>query len=392
MSDLDLVPTEVEPVVRERRRILPVFNFLLILALVGGAGTFWFWFLEPQLVSNQDMADVQADLSELDNQLEELSNRQVNLSTELIEGVSKDLTTLIDSNANSIREQQKHIDELEARLEILAASIENAPSKSANPEQDAIERSKNDELTFLLRLARNQLNLWNDPASALHSLEEVDGALAESNNVVFDSIRAEILSHIQRLKELAATDTTGVLLRLNVLAERVSGIPFNDARSLTATEITQTESELPSEEGTEEPSIWRSLMDGAIGLVKITSHEQFEVQQLLSPEEQRVVRLRVSLNLEKASQAVLKSNQLLYDSSLDTVIGIVNRQFKIEEAAVATFLEEIEKLRAIRVEVDFPDLDQTIQNFQTLWESNPQIPEPEPVVEEVELMIEGSPN
>ena len=392
MSDLDLVPTEVEPVVRRRRRILPVFNFLLILALVGGAGYFWFWFLEPQLVSNQDMADVQTDISELDNQLEELRNRQVNLPAELIEGVSKDLTTLIDSNANSIREQQKHIDELEARLEILAASIENAPSKSSNPEQDAIERSKNDELRFLLRLARNQLNLWNDPGSALHSLEAVDGALAESNNVVFDSIRAEILSHIQQLKELAATDTTGVLLRLNVLAERVGGIPFNDARSLTATAITQTESELPSEEGTEEPSIWRSLMDGAIGLVKITSHEQLEVQQLLNPEEQRVVRLRVSLNLEKASQAVLKSNQLLYDSSLDTVIGIVNRQFKIEDAAAATFLEEIEELRAIRVEVDLPDLDQTIQNFQTVWESNPQIPEPELVVEEVELMIEGSAN
>ena len=392
MSDHDLVPSEVEPVVRERRRILPFFNFLLILALGGGAVIFWYWFLEPQLVSKQDVADVQADTRELGNQVESLSNRQVNLPQDLLDGVSQDLTTLIDSNADSLREQQQQIDELEALFDVLAASLENALSKSSNPEQDAIKKSQNDHLTFLLRLARNQLNLWNDPISALRSLEEVDSVLAESNNVVFDSTRAEVLIHIQRLKELASTDTTGVLLRLNILADGVVGIPFNDARLLTETERTRTESELPSEEGAEERSIWRSLMDGAMGLVKVKSHEQLEIQPLLSPEEQRLVRLRLSLNLEKASQAVLKSNQLLYDSSLDTVIGIVNRQFKTEDAAVATFLEEIVELRAIRVEMDFPDLDQTIQNFQIVSESNPQIPEPKLEMEKVELSIKGSSN
>ena len=391
MSNHDLVPSEGEPVIRERRRILPFFNFLLILALGCGAGILW-WLFEPQIVWNQDLADIEGDIHELAGQVDDLSNRQINLPTELIDGVSRDLTTLIELNATSIREQQQYIEELEARLESSAAKVENALSLSSKPEKDVLERSHSDHLIFLLRLARNQLHLWNDPKSALRSLEEVDSVLADSNHAAFDSTRSEVLAHIQRLKELAAMDTTGVLLRLNVLADSVGGISFNSAMPLVETERTQSESKLPSEEGTEESSIWRSLLDGAIGLVKVTTHEQLDVQPLLSSEEQRLVRLRINLNLEKASQAVLRSNQLLYDSSLDTVIGMVNLHLRTEDPSVNTFLTEIVDLRAIRVEVDLPDLDRTIRNFQIVSGSRSQVPEPEQKVETIKPSAEVSSN
>lgn len=391
MSNHDLVPSEGEPVIRERRRLLPFFNFLLILALGCGAGILW-WLFEPQIVWNQDLADIEGDIHELAGQVDDLSNRQISLPTALLDGVSKDLTSLIELNATSIREQQQYIDELEARLESSAARVENALSLSSNPEKGVLESARNDHLIFLLRLARNQLHLWNDPKSALRSLEEVDSVLADSNNAVFDSTRSEVLTHIQGLKEHAAMDITGVLLRLNVLADRVGGIAFNVTMPHFETEKTQSESELQSEEGTEESSIWRSLMDGALGLVKVTTHKQLDVQPLLSSEEQRLVRLRISLNLEKASQAIMRSDQSLYDSSLDTVIGMVKLHLRTEDPTVTTFLTEIVELRAIRVEVDLPDLDQTIQNFQIASESSLQIPEPKLEVETIKPSAEVSSN
>ena len=391
MSNHDLVPSEGEPVIRERRRLLPFFNFLLILALGCGAGILW-WVFEPQIVWNQDLADIEGDIHELAGQVDDLSNRQISLPTALLDGVSKDLTTLIELNATSIREQQQYIDELEAKLKSSAARVENALSLSSNPEKGVLESARNDHLIFLLRLARNQLHLWNDPKSALRSLEEVDSVLADSNNAVFDSTRSEVLTHIQGLKEHAAMDITGVLLRLNVLADRVGGIAFNVTMPHFESEKTRSESELQSEEGTEESSIWRSLMDGALGLVKVTTHKQLDVQPLLSSEEQRLVRLRISLNLEKASQAIMRSDQSLYDSSLDTVIGMVKLHLRTEDPTVTTFLTEIVELRAIRVEVDLPDLDQTIQNFQIASESSLQIPEPKLEVETIKPSAEVSSN
>ena len=306
------------------------------------------------------MADFQADIRELDNQVEDLSNRQVNLPTELIDGISEDLATRTETNADTIREQQSHIEELSKKLEGLAGSVENAHSVSTSLAKDLVDRSTNDHLMFLLRLARNQLNLWNDPKSALRSLEKFDNVLAESNHLVFESTRSEVLSHIQRLKEIAATDTTGVLLRLNVLADTVGGISFNDAKSLAKTETTHKESELHTEEVEEESSIWRTVMDGALGLVKVTSHEQLDVQPLLTPEEQRLIRLRLSLSLERASQAVLRS--------------------------------EIEELRAIRIEVKLPDLDRTIQNFQLASETQLQATETKLEVDVIELSSGVAPN
>ena len=391
MSNHDLIPTEGDPVIRERRKILPFFNFLLILVLGSGAGILWWW-VEPQIVWNDDLTDIQVDIRTLRDQVDDLSNRQIRLPTELIDGVTEDLTTLIELNANSIREQQQHIDELEARLESSAARVENALNLSSNPENDVLERSHSDHLIFLLRLARNQLHLWNDPKSALRSLEEVDSVLEESNNAVFDSTRSEVLAHIQRLRELAAIDITGALLRLNVLADRVGGIAFNATVPSIETAITQSESELASEEGSEESSIWRSLINRAIGLVKVTTHEQLDVQPLLNSEEQRLVQLRMILNLEKASQAVLRSNQSLYDTSLDTVIGMVNRHLKTEDSSVTTFLTEIVELRAIQVEVDLPDLDQTIQNLPIASNSRPQVGESKLEVETIKPRAEESSN
>lgn len=392
MSDHDLVPLEFEPVVRERRRILPVFNFLLILALGSGAGLVWWFYLEPQMVWKQDVADVQADIRELSNKVEDLSNRQVNLPSELIDGISKDLVTRTERNADTIRAQQVHIEDLSMRLEDLAASAENVLSVSTSHEKELLDRSTNDHLMFLLQLARNQLNLWNDPKSALRSLEKVDSVLAESNHLVFESTRSEVLSHIQRLKEIGATDSTGVLLRLNVLADKVGGISFNDAKSLAKTETTHKESELLSEEVEEESSIWRTVMDGALGLVKVTSHEQLDVQPLLTPEEQRLIRLRLGLSLERASQAVLRSNQSLYESSLDTVVELIHSHLKKDDMTVSAFLAEIEELRAIRIEVKLPDLDRTIQTFQLASETRLQTTEPKLEVDVVELSSGVAPN
>ena len=380
MSDLDLVPTEVEPVVRKRRRVLPVFNFLLILALGGGVLFLWLqvW---PQMVLKQDLIEVQTAIEDLENLVDGLSDRQIELPVELMEDISKDLATQSEKNAQAIEAQQELVEELSVHLEGLAVDIENALSLSASSEKDRIARSNNEHLMFMLRLARNQLNLWKDPKSALRSLEQVDSLLAESDTLVYEATREEVLAHIQRLKEIVAMDTTGVLLRLNVLVENVDEISFNVAMTLVEEEATELEADLPSAESTEESTIWRTLVDGAVGLVKVTSHEQLEVQPLLTAEEQRLVRLRLSLNLERASHAVLRSDQALYTSSLETAVELINRYLKLEDPTVATFLTEIEALRNFRVEVDLPDLDRTIQKFQLASDSQFPTKVPKPNVE-----------
>lgn len=381
MSNHDLIPHEEVPVVRERRRVLPFFNFLLIVGL-GCGGAYAGWLLQKDMVVDADLRDLTNRVTALQNELGELSAQQVVGESEWMTDLTSEFGELTEINTNSIERQREELQEFAIKIKELETYVAREVESSSNSKIVRIADANNDRVTFLLRLARNQLNIWNDPKSALRTLNEVDNLLVELDNAVFDNTRSEILAHIQRVSELASADTTGVLLKLNMLTDKVEEIPFKDARSLT--DVPPQETDTSTESASEGSSIWQSLVDSAVGLVKVTSHEQLEVKPLLLPEEQRLIRLRLVLNLEKAAQAVLKSSQSLYDSSLDTVINLTSTYSKTSDAVVVAFVTQLVELKEVRVAEDLPNLDRTIQRFRLAVQRDSMTPETKPEIQSTE--------
>ena len=343
--------------VRVRRGVLPFFNLLLIFALAGGGGYAW-WIYQPELLTTSDLAPVSTEVQELNNQLAGIERLVDSISSDLRIELERKIATQHEANAQQIEGNQTQLEGLNSELKRIEQSFSQIQD-NGNTNQNPLEPTQDlYELVYLITLARNQLNLWGDSEGALISLKDLDNELATQDDPAFDEVRKVILENIQAIENLATSDRTGIFIRLAGLSEEIEFLILTGVNLDFRVASNEESAALGKPEETES-SGWRSYLDRLFNLVQIRNIEHPSPTRLLSDEEQRLIRLRLSLGVQQASYALLYADQELFTRTLENTLEIATQHLDDREASTQSFITGLNETMQHQVQVSRPNLDTT---------------------------------
>ena len=81
---------------------------------------------------------------------------------------------------------------------------------------------------------------------------------------------------------------------------------------------------------------------------------------MLPPDQQLFLQQNLRLQLEAARISLLRGNQALYDTSLQTASQLLRDHFDGSDTGVQNYLEQIDKLAKLNVRPELPDISASL--------------------------------
>jgi len=98
-------------------------------------------------------------------------------------------------------------------------------------------------------------------------------------------------------------------------------------------------------------------------LVVIQQHDR-PVEPLLSPEQGHYLRQNLQLLLEQAQLALLRQQQVIFDTSLARSAELTERYFDTNNSATQALLQALSELKTLRVEPTMPNISGSLTQLQ----------------------------
>ena len=262
---------------------------------------------------------------------------------------------------------EKDIKTLKENQDAIRASLEKLNSD--------LRRNRMDwaltETEQLLVIANNRLQLAHDTRSALAALRAADQQMQQLAMPKFLPVRRQLAREISGLESLEKLDVSGVSLRLVTLAENVDKLPL--ALDIRRRDIGETG---PAAQEGEAPAggadgNWRrtarSLWQDILSLVRIRDDVAAQ-RPLLPPEQQYFLRENLRLMLYGAQQALLQGSVPVYQQNLTAAQRLLKDYFDVESQVVAAMQAELDRLLAMKLLTDMPDITGSLATLRRLGE------------------------
>jgi len=321
---------------------LPVLALVAALAALGLTGYQWY----------QDRSS--------DNVLRrELAQRLAGM-----EAQNKDVAARVLQAAAALREAEIKVGVLEAKL---------AESQNQQVALEALyqELSRNrDEWAFAdieqsVLLASQQLQIAANVRTALIGLENVEARLQRMDQPRYSMLRRALVRDIERLKALPLVDVYGTGARLDDAIAAIDRLPLAmDARARP-----DAEAAAPAPAPATEPPAWeRVVREAWRELRQLVRVQSSGVQDaaLLAPEQTFFLRENLKLRLLGARIALLSRDGKSYQGDLQAALSALERHFDVRDSSVATTAAALRKLQAAQVQIDLPDLQETLEALRKL--------------------------
>lgn len=325
---------------------------LLVLILVGLALGAWygFTFYQQYERASQQNAEVVARVEALDElvalERTERGNRDSELNSDIVE----------------VRRA------LEAQAEAIA-------------DLSALDREEwlVAELEYLVRLANQRLLTEDRPQGALTLLVAADELLKSMDSADTLAVREVLAKDISALKLVQPVDREGIYSRLGALIPAMLALPAVPSVGLgELTDDPETGSKPPGD-GTEAQTseavdvpwyerLWSNAKQTMSDFVRNHFHVRYRdipIEPLISAEQEQWLRHDLAINLSNAQQALLRSEQGIYDASLAAVAGHLTRYFQGAEQA-PVLLEEITLLQGESIVQTLPDISASREALRQL--------------------------
>ncbi len=342
---------------------------LALLAISAVAGTLFFGY--------EHWKNLQTALARIDQTMEETGRYQNELQVNLSAALDS-----FEAQKNILESQKQHFSEQQKLLsdqEKLLSDQENqlAQERSRLEEQNVrmqetlgavhqrLARNSTEwmavEAQYLLQVANHRLRLEGDVQTAILALQSADSRLRETGDPGWINIREMIAAEISSLEAVEPMDWAGLSSRLSGLAEQVESLRFKG----TETPVPAPE-EAEAATSPEDRSIETMLEEGWRGfkcMVVIRQHGQ-PVTAMFPPDQQHFVYQNLRLQFEGARLALLRRNQPLFSTSLQTAEQWIQDFFDPDDAATQAMLDGIESLRPVNIDPDMPDISGSLVVLQ----------------------------
>ena len=371
MSELeetpDHLPEDDTSVEKERRRprgIGTAFLALLSLASVAAAG-YLYWRVEGVGGS----AGIESRLSE----------EIVRLEREL-----GDARSTADSRVDEVRadiaDVAKTLATHRASLEGLRAALQSAEGRADRSPDPGAWRIA--EVEYLLRIANNRLLMERDTRGADQMLAAADEILESLDDYALHDVRAILAEERMALVNANVANTQSVFLTLEAMKDTLAELPlkrpeyFDDSDN-ASTEASADETEKAS--GADSDSFGEALEKRLFGLFEFRTRESVAPRPLIRPEEAVYLELNLRLALERAQLAMLRGDQTLFATSLNSVREWLDEYVDPEHAATQRIAQDLDRLAALDIEQPMPDISRSLTR---LLEIGDRSAAPEPLDEE----------
>jgi len=331
---------------KPRRSWFGLFNFLLILAIVGAAG--YYWRLEQQVKKQYDatIADLRAQLdtkaaaSRLDSGLSSLSS----LKNE-IGGVERKLGEL-ETGQQGLRDSSEKLYELFGR--------DRADWQLA-------------EVEYLMRVAQHKLILEDDFAGAALTLQAASDRIGLTGDPGLLPVRVTISEEIAELKTRERPDLVGMTLTLARLARQARTLKPGFAPRIDDSGNIQAPAQADA-------SDWRSRVKKFIDSLVEVRHEA------AAPTATEASFANVGETLEDdlklARWAVLDRDARQYTKLIDRSLKLLREYYDLDNAANHDFMSELQRLSKMQLEPDKPDITGSLRQMQRILSQRKNAPEP----------------
>lgn len=278
-----------------------------------------------------------------------------------MEARNKEASTGVAQAAAALREA-------EVKLGVLESKLAESQSQQIALESLYQELVRNrDEWFFAdieqsVLLASQQLQIAGNVRAALIGLENAEARLQRLDQPRYAQLRRTLARDIERLKALPLADVYGNSARLDEAIAGIDRLPLAmDARARPDKPAAEPPAKDLSgwERGLRE--LWQELRQ----LVRIQT-TGVQDAALLAPEQVFFLRENLKLRLVSARLALLTRDSKSYQVDLRAALAALDSHFDRKDPAVAATIGALRKLQAAQLQVDMPDLAETLEALRKL--------------------------
>lgn len=258
--------------------------------------------------------------------------------------------------------------EAEVKLGVLEAKLAESQSQQVALETLYQELSRNrDDWAFAdieqsVLLASQQLQIAANVRAALIGLENAEARLQRMDQPRYAALRRALARDIERLKGLPLVDIYGSSARLDDVIAAVDRLPLAmDARA-------RPDKAAPAVPAADAPAWERVLGEMWQELRQLVRIQRTGVQDaaLLAPDQAFFVRENLKLRLVGARVALLSRDTKSYQVDLRAALDVMEKHFEKGDPAVTAMTATLRKLQVAQVQVDIPDLAETLEALRKL--------------------------
>ncbi|HUD41857.1 MAG TPA: uroporphyrinogen-III C-methyltransferase [Dokdonella sp.] len=242
-----------------------------------------------------------------------------------------------DGVNRSLREEVLGLGERSRNLEDAVANLADQRLSS----RDAIALN---EAEYLLLIARQRLELFQDAQGALAAYRLADGALAAAENPLYASTRQTIAAEIEALAAARPADTQTALGTLEQVRTAAAGWPLKPVEVRDA----------PAAD---------SRFARMFGAFVRVSRDGTQASDGRDPALQRSL---IAIDLRRAEAAVLARDEAAYRQALSSVQAGIRSAFNTHDGAVGRGLEQLDQLAATPLAPALPELGTALRELRNL--------------------------
>jgi uroporphyrin-3 C-methyltransferase len=302
-------------------------------------------------------------------ELQALREKQTAASTQLADEIASKNSAL-RNQVNKLEDELARLDDEREAQNLLLERTQTRLSDAIKQVEAGRSTSEADwrlaEAQYLLRLANQRVLMEQRPEGALTLLRSADKVLADLDDVSLYSLRQALAQDIAKLEAVPKLDVEGTYLRLAALIEQSRELPTLSLEQQRQLPDMLKEITPDAVDETLQQDIQSALgraMSSLESLVVIQQHDR-AVEPLLSPEQGHYLRQNLQLLLEQAQLALLRQQQVIYETSLSRSIELIGRYFDAANSATQALSQALEQLNRLQVAPQMPSINGSLDKLQ----------------------------
>jgi len=305
------------------------FVLILLVIATGGIG----WSTYQQYLMEQNWQSLRSDL------VEQSAGQSQNVS--LAKEDAQQSLKVSSDNSRLVMQQTQLINQLK---DALTATQERVRELSGRQQQDWLLA----EAEYLIKLAEYKITLEKDKTTAIGLLKTADQRVMEIADNSLLELRQIIAQDVGNLQLVVAPDVGGISSQLIATSKQIEALDLK-ALSLEEIEPKKKESQTESEEFS-----WRDVYQDFLNDFVTTHHHDEPRRPLMTPEQRGNLNANIQLALQKAQIALVRSEQELYENSINEALTWVETFFVANEVS-ETVINNLKSLAMQRVMIDLPN-------------------------------------
>lgn len=338
----DKSSAEVSATIDSSKRVLTIVAILAVIIIAGVALICGLYATYTNLKLHQTASQQTLEIDALKQQ--QLDNKTSN--------------TAITHTLNQMQTK------LQQRMQKLEKNVQTAMQQRLYQKQDWLLL----KARYYLELAQINAHWSEDQQATIALLQQADALLITFGDQESFTVRQAIAREIAQLQALPKIDIAGLLSQLDAAQSIISDLsikqPYNQTKDTT------------SKASESKVTTWREQLRESINLLgKLVVVRRYDnnIQPLLSPMHQAMLRESIRMNLQEAQWAILQNNPAVYQLALTQAIKNIKRSFE-ENTSTQSLIKQLQRLQQEKLATSKPVIEESLPLLNQLIESkNSQI-------------------